>query len=189
MKFSSATLFPLLVLGLLAALTFWLDRTSHGGDQFGRGKQRHDPDFWVDRFSVRRYDPTGDLQYLLTAEGMLHYPDDESTEVAAPRLTYLRNRQTRITARTAWLDKEGKHVRLNDDVRVVQPGEQGGLDTVVTTSELHIFPDDEFAYSRVPTTISKGRSVIRGSGLEMNNKTHVSVLSGPVQGTIFRSEK
>lgn len=187
MRFSGATLFPLLIMALLAGLTLWLERASQQDDASGRAKLRHDPDFYVEHFTLRRFDPTGAVQHALTAEKMFHFPDDDSTEVVAPHLTYYGPRQTTVTARTAWLDKAGKHVRLNDDVRVVRAGNAETLETVITTSVMHVRPDDEYAYTDAPVTIRQGQSVMHGVGLEADNKTQIAVLSGPVRGTIYRN--
>jgi lipopolysaccharide export system protein LptC len=189
MRATGSALLPLVVLGMLAGFSFWLEQSTQGEDTGGRSKLRHDPDFWVDQFTLRRFGIDGSIQHLLTAKRMEHFPDDESTEIASPHLAYFRGRKTVATARTAWLDKEGKHVRLNDDVRIVRPGIDGGPDTVITTSVLNIVPDDEYAQTDAPVTLNQGRTVIHGVGLEVSNKTQIAVLSGPVQGTIQRKDK
>lgn len=187
MKTSGASLFPLALLALLAGLTFWLERATQT-DASRSGKKRHDPDFIVDRFEVRRYAADGALQHTLIADRMLHYADDESSDVIAPRLTYHRQRPTVVTSRTAWMDKEGDHARLDGDVRVVRAGADGGPETVIETSVLHVITDDEFAHTGAPVTITQGRSVIHGVGLTADNKTQVSTLSGPVRGTLYRTQ-
>lgn len=188
MKPAGASLFPLLVIGFLAALTLWLDRASQTSDAGRRAGGRHDVDFYVEHFTLRRYAADGLLQHTVNADKMEHYPDDDSTDVTAPHLIYHQGRQTVVTARTAWLDKEGKHVRLNDDVRVVRAGTLDAPETVMTTSILFVTPDDEYAYTNAPVTITQGKSVMHGIGMEANNKTETATLNGPVQGTIFRSE-
>lgn len=185
MKPTGASLFPLLVLALLAGLTFWLERATQE-NVGGRSKARHDPDYYVERFTFRRYDADGALQHTLSADRSVHFPDDESTEVTAPRLTYFKGRITTATANRAWLDKEGKHVRLNEDVRVVRAGEGDDPETVMTTTVLNVVPDDEYAYTEAPVRITQGRSVFTGTGFESSGKTRISVLSGPAHGLIER---
>ena len=173
---------------MLGGLTLWLDRASQTDDGGRRANARHDPDFFVERFTIRRFAPDGSLQHTITADRMQHYPDDDTTTVANPHLVYYSQRQTVVTSRTAWLDKEGKHVRLDDDVRIVRKGDGETPETVITTTVLYVTPDDEYARTDAPVTISQGRSVVHGIGLEANNKTEIAVLSGPVQGTIYRNE-
>jgi lipopolysaccharide export system protein LptC len=182
----SSALFPLLVLAMLAAFTVWLERASRGGANGPNPNLRHDPDFWVDEFILRRYNLDGSIQHTLKAERMNHFPDDDSTAVTEPRVAYFRDGQaTTMTARQAWLDKEGKHVRLEDEVRVVRNDPGTMMTTTIETSVLNVTPDDEYAQTDAPVTITQGRSVIRGvGGLEVNNKTRLAVLKGPVTGTI-----
>lgn len=187
MRIPGATLLPLAMLALLAALTFWLERVTQGAAADG-SKARHDPDFFVENFSVRRFNPEGLLQHTLHSQKMLHYPDDDSTDLVAPRLTYHRDPPTRVSSDTAWLDKDGKHVRLDGNVRVVRGNANGGPETVLSTSVLHAVPDDEVAHTDAPVTITQGKTVINGSGLHADNKTQISVLSGRVHGIIYNKE-
>lgn len=182
----ASALFPLLVLAMLAAFTFWLDHASRGDAAGGNAKLRHDPDFWVDEFVMRRFNLDGSIQHTLKATRMEHFPDDETTEVSEPRVAYFREQQsTTMTARSAWLDKEAKHVRLQDEVRVIRT-EAGGTATLIDTSVLDVTPDDEYAHTEAPVTITQGQSVIHGAGgLEVSNKTRMATLRGPVTATIY----
>lgn len=182
---SGTRLFPVALMAALAGVTFWLDRTTLSDDNGNNGKYRHDPDYMVNNFHVRRFDADGALQHSLTAQRMLHYPDDDSTRVFAPRLTYHRTPPTHLAADTAWLDKDGKHVELDGNVHIVRESIDDRPPTQIDTSVLYAAPDDEFAHTDAPVTITQGRTVINGTGLETNNKTHISVLYGPVKGTIY----
>ena len=182
------TIFPLLVLGLLASLTFWLERTANFEDLHNRARQRHDPDFMIENFSVRHFDSEGDIKQSLTAEHMQHYPDDDSSLVLAPKLTYLESSApTTLTARHARLNRDGKEVRLSDSVRLVHQGEAGKPDTVLETSRLTVFPDDQVAHGNAPVTIHQGQNVISGSGIEYDGKRQIAILKGRAQGTFYKN--
>ncbi|HTY03135.1 MAG TPA: LPS export ABC transporter periplasmic protein LptC [Rhodocyclaceae bacterium] len=182
----SSALFPLLILAMLAGFTWWLERASRGEGIGPSPKLRHDPDFWVEHFVVRRFGPDGNIQNTLKAARMQHFPDDDSTEVTEPQVAYFRDDQTTTaTARRAWLDKGGKHVRLMEGVRLVKV-EPKEPETIVETSVLDVVPDDETAHTDAPATITQGQSVIHGAGgLDVNNKARIAVLNGPVTGTIY----
>jgi lipopolysaccharide export system protein LptC len=182
----AATLFPLLLAGLLAGMSYWLELASRAPTITNDGKSRHDPDFIVKNFEVRRFDPQGNLQHTVVADLMRHYPDDDSTVVLSPRITYHRNPPTFINAREAQISSKGEHVTLIDDVRVTRTGVSNQPDTVLTTTRLEAWPDDEIAKSNVPVTITQGQTNVRGSGLSVDNKTSFYTLDGPVQGVFFR---
>ncbi len=187
MKAPSVTLLPLVLLTLLAGVTFWLERTTQFGAS-SQGKALHNPDFFVDNFVVRRYNLAGDVQHTLTAKQMRHYPDDDTTEVDAPNLTYHDQPQpTRISARQAWISKDGKELRLIDDVRILRAASPGNPELRVTTSELSVLPDSEQASTHKPVTIVNGRSEIHGNGLKADNRARLYTMHGRVQGTIHRN--
>ena len=186
---SSSTLLPLVILAMLAGFTIWLERASRDDADGPDPTLRHDPDFWADNFIVHRFNVDGSIQYTVNAIRMLHFPDDETTDINEPRIAYFRDDRTAtITARNAWLDKDGERLRLIGDVRVVHT-DAHGISTVVDTEELLVIPDDEQAHTEVPVTITQGRSVLRGDGgMDLDNRTRITVLKGPAAGTIYREE-
>jgi len=186
MKERASSLFPLAMLVLLAALTFWLNRVIQ--DDKPRGPQRHDPDYWVERFEVRRFDIDGKLQHTLVAEKLLHYPDDDTSIITAPKITYHQDAPAEVSARMAYIGSDGKQIDLVDNVRVVRHKAAGDAPpTVLETRTLKVFPDDETAHTRDPVVISQGMSVMHGSGLDLNNKSGITVLHGRVTGTLTRN--
>jgi len=183
----AASLFPLLLIGVLAGLTFWLQSVAEPPGVDRSGRNRHDPDFIVDTFTVRRFDTQGTLQHTLAATRMMHYPDDDTTTVIAPQVTFHSSPPSRLTAEQAFVSKDAKAVRLERNVRMSRSGVDGAPDTEVTTARLDILPDDETARSDAPVTITQGRSVVNGSGLFADNKLRQTTLFGPVRGIIHRN--
>ena len=186
-KDRAASLFPLVMLLLLAALTFWLNRVIQGDNP--RGPQRHDPDYWVERFEVRRFDFEGKLQHTLVADKLLHYADDDTTIVTAPHITYHQQPLSEIFARMAYIGRDGKEIDLVDDVRVIrQSALKNSPPTVLATRTLKVFPDDERGRTNDPVAITQGKSVINGrGGLELDNRSGITVLRGRVTGTLHRN--
>jgi len=184
---SAATFFPIVLAALLAGMTFWLEQATRPQPTGVDGKSRHDPDYMVENFEVRRFDPEGLLQHTLRATLMRHFPDDDSTQIYSPELTYHRSPPTLITSREAWLDGKGTHIRLIDDVVITRGGVAGKPPTVLTTAHIDAYPDDEIATSTVPVTITQGFTKVQGTGMKANNKTALYVLDGPVRGLFHRN--
>jgi len=182
----ATSLFPLLLAGLLAAMTFWLERAARPPTTGMDGKTRHDPDYMVDNFSVRRFGVDGQLQNTLRAEHMRHFPDDDSTLVRRPDLTYHRLPPTQVTAREGYLNSGATEIKLADNVVVTRGAAQGKPASVLSTSLLYAYPEEETAHTHVPVTITQGQSTVRGSGLKADNKTALYILDGPVNGTFYR---
>ena len=164
---------PLILLALLAALTFWLDRkvqpTSRGPD----GKTRHDPDFMMEGFSAVQMNPDGTRRYALSARRLVHFPDDNSTELEAPRLTYFDYQRAPVTVRseTATATSGGDDVYFHGDVQVVRTAYDRNAELGLFTSYLHVVPDRDFAETDKPVRIVEGNSTANAVGLEFDNRT------------------
>ena len=97
MKLSATRLFPLLLMLALAGLTFWLELMVREEEGMRQSPRRHDPDYIVDRLVHTRFNAQGLAESMLAAEKMLHYPDDDSTDLVAPRLVQTKANQARVT--------------------------------------------------------------------------------------------
>ena len=187
MRIHSANLLPLVLLTLLAALTFWLERATQGENGVSGDKLRHDPDYFVIGLAFRHFNLDGSLQSSLEAKQMRHYPDDDSTQVTEPVMVlYAHAQPMRLNARRARVSEDGKLVVLTDDVRVVREASVDNPELVLTTTEMQVYPDDEIARASVPVTIVSGQSVIRGSGMEADHRARLFTLMGRAQGTVYR---
>lgn len=164
---------PLILLALLAALTFWLDRkvqpTTRGPD----GKTRHDPDFIMEGFSAVQMNPDGTRRYALSARRLVHYPDDNSTELEAPRLVYFDYQRAPVSVRseTANATSGGDDVYFHGDVQVVRSAYDRNPELGLFTSYLHVVPDKDFAQTDKPVRIVEGNSTANAVGLEFDNRT------------------
>lgn len=183
----ATTLFPLILAGLLAGMSYWLEMASRPLGSGNDGKQRHDPDYFVENFQIRRFDAAGLLQNTLVADKMWHYPDDDTTVVSQPRLTYHRDPPTFVRAREGRIDSSGEHVELIDDVHIKREGKLGKPPTVLTTTRLDAYPDEEVAKTQVPVVIVQGLSRTTGNTMDANNKTGIYVLDGAVRGIYYRN--
>ena len=182
----SSAIFPLVVIGMLAGFTYWLEQANRDTGPPANPKLRHDADFWADAFTVRHYRPDGAIQHVLQAKHMVHFPDDETTEITDPQVVYFDGpRTTTMSALRATMDKEGKHVHLEDEVKVTRtvPNEPTAT---IETDHLNITPDDEYAETDSPVVVVQGPSTVRGeNGMEANNKARTVILRGPVTATLY----
>ena len=176
---------PLALVGLLAALTFWLDRAVQSSARDVTGASRHDPDYIVDNVSAARMSESGAAKYTLSAAKMVHYPDDDTTLLTTPRFVSYGSAKApvTITASQAVVSSKGDHVYFQDDVRVTRGayGEQGEL--VMRTAFLHVIPDHSIARTDRQVTITDAATVVTAVGLELNSETRILKLLSSVRGT------
>jgi len=174
---------PIALIGLLAALTFWLDRVVQPPGS-AAGASRHDPDYIVDNLSAVRIGPAGRERYTLSASTTVHYPDDDTTLLTRPRFVSYGSEKApvTITANQGVVSAKGDHVYFQDDVRVTRAprGDQGEL--VMRTAFLHVIPDQNLARTDRAVTITDAATVVTAVGLELNSETHVVRLLSNVRG-------
>lgn len=187
MPHSPDSLYPLVLIGTLAALTFWLNQSTQEHLPGTSAKLRHDPDYVIDRFVVRRYDLDGRLQHTLAAEQLTHYPDNDVTEVSQPRLTYHRRPASEVTARIAYLHADGNRLTLQDQVSITRRGTAGHPASRLTTAQLELSIDAETASTAQPVNLAQGRSTVRADSLQADNRQRQYLLNGNVRGLFYRN--
>ncbi len=140
MRFVEKSFFAAVIL-LLGVLSLWL--------QFGLierapttldGDARHDPDYYVENFTAIGMDEQGRRRYVLEAERMVHYPDDDTALLDNPHvIQYEAGQAPRHTySESGWMSPDGNEILLTGNVRVVQGRGQGGSGGVMTTEKLRI---------------------------------------------------
>lgn len=176
--------FPVVLLAAVAAVTVWLDRQVQPPERAREGKARHDPDYIVENFSATRIGPDGMPRYTLSARRMMHYPDDDTTYLDAPKFVNFSQSNTTVTvtSKSAMLSSNGENAYLTDDVRLVRPAYADNSELTMQTSWLHIIPDGNVAKTDKPVQITDANTLITSVGLEFNNETRILKLLSNVRG-------
>ena len=146
MKILEKILFVLLF-GVLGLLSIWL--------QFGiieqeqvvfDGNERHDPDYYIENFTATGMDKLGQRRYVLEAERLVHYPDDDTALLDNPHIIqYEDGAPPRHTySESGWISSDGNEVLLTGNVRVLQNpgGENGAGGGEITTEKMRIYLDN-----------------------------------------------
>lgn len=178
------TLAPLILVALLAALTFWLDLIAQPSAR-GAGGSRTDPDYIVEKLSAISLGKSGAPTYTLTAARMTHYPDGDTTLLATPRfISYgLNQAPITVTSNEAIVSGNGQHVYFQDDVRVTRETNGPSGELVVKTTFLHVIPDEKIAKTDRTVTVTDATGTVTAEGLEINNETRIIKLLSKVRGT------
>lgn len=184
-RYRTSTLFPLLLILALAAASLWLERAVQAPERDRSGKSRHDPDFIAENFGIIKMDAAGKPEYTLSAERMLHYPDDESTNIVAPRLIQRHVNAPPITIRAerGLVSRNGDEASFSGNVVVVREAGKGQSELRVQTEYLQVLPDRNLARTDKAVIITEGRSRLAGIGMELNSKTRQFDLRSQVRGT------
>jgi lipopolysaccharide export system protein LptC len=182
MNFSTTRLFPLALMLALALLTFYLDRAVRE-DEAPSAKRRHDPDYVVTNFTSTTYDRDGKALSVLSAARMMHFPDDDSTELAAPRVVQTKPKEPRLSVRAdrGALSGNGAEVFLYDNVVLVRDADESRPEARLTTSFLHIVRDRSLVRTDREVTIVEDARSLFGRGMEYNSESRVFTLLADVR--------
>lgn len=174
---------PLLPLLLLLGATYWLNQQVRPLPAKDDGKSRHDPDFIVSQLSATTLDPQGAPHFTLFASEMRHYPDDDSTHLEAPLLnSFYPDRPTiRTSAIRGEVSSKGTDVYLRDDVKIVREADANQGERTLTTSYLHVLPDQDLMDTNRAVTISDAHTVVNSVGMIYDNKAQTVKLLAQVR--------
>lgn len=184
-----SSLFPLLLLVGLAALTYWLDHAMQEPALARDKRPTHEPDYTVEKLIATRMDVKGRVRDTLQTARMVHFPDDDSTELTTPRfVSYARGAPLSITSQRAQVSSNGGNLYFHDDVRVTRAAQDGKVDLLLTTEYLHLLPDDNIAKTDRPVTITSATTTIDAGGMEMNSETRILKLHAGVRGVYYDAQ-
>jgi len=179
---STTRLFPLGLMLALALLTFYLERTVREEDA-PPALRRHDPDYIVAKFTTTTYNRDGDAETVMSAAQMVHYPDDDTTELFSPRVVQAKPNEPRLTVRAerGQLSRDGDEIFLYGSVLLVRDATPQQPEARMTTEFLHILRDRSLVRSDRPVKFVEGGRSLTGRGMEYNNESRELLLRHDVQ--------
>lgn len=189
MKVSATRLFPLVLMLALALLSFWLERAARE-EPAQPAQQRHDPDYSVEQFTLTDFSRAGAPESTLSAAKMVHYPDDDTTALLAPRLVQSGPRQPRLSlsAERGMLSRDGEEVFLHDNVVLVREAGAESGESRMQSSFLHVVRARSLVRTDREVRISERGRALVGLGMEYDNESRQLSLHAQVRG-VFEPEQ
>ncbi|MGH8765061.1 MAG: LPS export ABC transporter periplasmic protein LptC [Burkholderiales bacterium] len=184
MKASATRLFPLVLMLSLAALSFWLERTVQEEEGAHPSLRRHDPDYIIDNLKHTKFNAQGKVETTLEAAKMLHYPDNDTTELVSPRLVQTKPNEPRmtVTANKGALSPDGEEVFLYDNVLMVRDAGRDSSETQIRSSFMHVVQARSVVSSDRDVVITEDDRVLSGRGMEYHNNSNEMFLRENVRG-------
>jgi len=180
----SATL-SVAILAVLAAVSYYLAEFAAQMRLPERaGAVGHEPDYFVDRLAMTRLNRRGEPVYRMSADRLLHYPDDDTHEFQDPVLVSLEPGKPLVTLRASRGRSTGGGERtdLYGDVVLTRAPDAGKPALRVETDHAVLLSSEDVARSDRPVRIQYGESSLTGVGMEFNNSTRVLNVLSDVRG-------
>ncbi|MBY0440052.1 MAG: LPS export ABC transporter periplasmic protein LptC [Burkholderiales bacterium] len=183
-----ALAFPVFVVALLTALSFWLDAVVRTAPPLDKDV-RHDPDFIVDNFVATQTGLDGLLQHTLRATRMSHFLHDDSTLLENPRLIHYTEKRLEVTATSdrALMSSDGEVIQMSGNVRLTRAAVADQSELVLLTDSLVVTPDKGSARTDQPVVIRNATSRTDAVGLEFDYRLRQLELLRDVRTTWQRS--
>lgn len=178
-KVRTSIFFPLILLSLLALLTYWISNAVQPTPPKLDGSSRHDPDYIVSNFITTQADVYGDLRYKLAAAEMKHFPDDDTTNLQRPHYTQfaLNKPYTKVEALSGIVSSNGETIQLTDNVKITRQAFAGKGEMTIETDTLNIQPDKDLVTTQSPVVIRQApKTIIHATGMIYEKKIRTVTL-------------
>jgi len=157
----------IIVMTALAVATGWLLQRLDEDSLGITPQERHEPDYYMERFAKMSMDAEGRPDNKLAAEFMVHYPDDDSTELVRPKIEIYNGaeRPWIVVAERGWVSANNEVILLYGPVEIWRNDSAGNRGLEVLTRDLRILTDEDYAESDNPTTVRSRTSTTEALGM------------------------
>ena len=190
---------PLLLMGLLTLVTFYLVEKNTPQEKSTQERVRlHEPDYTIKDGSLSALNELGSTKYRVLGKKLIHYDDDASIDVLTPRMRLFQTDKAPVTVKadTGHLDGDLTIMDLYDNAEIFRPAQAAtetqpaSLRMLASSSYFKVFINDDIIETDRPITLEQGMSIMNSTaGGTFNNVDQSMKLSGQVKGRIERAPK
>jgi lipopolysaccharide export system protein LptC len=183
---------PIVLMGLVALGTYWLVQSTPVNRAPGvTVPARHEPDYFMNGFSVRTFAEAGRLKSEVFGAAARHYPDTDTLEIDSVRIRAFdeQGRLTTATANRAVTNSDGSEVQLYGKAQITRDAQANKAGQTTPRIEfrgeyLHAFLNTDRVVSNRPVELRRGRDVFQAESMDYDNVRQSMVLQGRVRGTL-----
>jgi len=134
------TLIAVMVLALLAGASWWIGRNVAPLTAVSDPRARHDPDYVIQNFSSTVMNEHGRKKYVLTANRLVHYPDDDTAHLEHPYLIQYPEGGVAVhaVADTGIVPGDADEIYMQGRVRVTRGADTRVAGGVITADTMRI---------------------------------------------------
>lgn len=105
--------------------------------------ERHDPDYYIENFTATGLDKNGERRFVIEAERMAHFPDDDTALFDYPHVVeYELGQPPKHTySDSGWMSSSGDEILLTGNVRVVVEAGVDGPGGTIKAKRMRILLD------------------------------------------------
>ena len=189
-------LMPLLLMGTLTLVTFWLVKKNTPVEKSAIERVRlHEPDYTINNGALSALNESGVTKYRVLGKKVIHYDDDASIDIETPRIRLFPPEKSPITVKAdkGHLDGDLTILDLIDNAEIFRPPQTASATEparprmLARSSYFKVLINDDIIQTNKPIRLEQGVSVMNSTeGGVFNNIEQSMVLSGQVKGRIER---
>jgi lipopolysaccharide export system protein LptC len=193
---ASLRLMPLILMGTLTLLTFWLVKKVTPVEKSAIERVRlHEPDYIIRNGALSALNEFGNTKYRVLGKKVTHYDDDASIDIETPRIRLFPPEKSPVTVKAdmGHLDGDLTILDLMNNAEIFRPPQAASATEparprmLARSSYFKVLINDDIIETDKPITLEQGVSVMHSTeGGVFNNVEQSMVLSGQVRGRIER---
>ncbi|MBU3555522.1 LPS export ABC transporter periplasmic protein LptC [Polynucleobacter sp. UB-Piko-W3] len=192
-------LMPLILMGTLTLVTFWLVQKVTPPEKSSLERVRlHEPDYIINNGALSALNEFGNTKYRILGKKVIHYDDDASIDILTPRMRFFLAGKAPVTVKsdTGHLDGELTILDLIDNASIFRPAQTATASQAATLRMLasstyfKVLINDDIIETNRPITLEQGMSIMHSTeGGKFNNVEQSIALLGQVKGRIERAPR
>ena len=192
-------LMPLILMGGLTLVTFWLVQKGTPSEKSTLERARlHEPDYTITNGALSALNEVGNTKYRILGKKVIHYDDDASIDILTPRMRLFQLDKTPVTVKsdTGHLDGDLTILDLIDNASIFRPAQAATASQAATLRMLasstyfKVLINDDIIETDRPITLEQGMSIMHSTeGGKFNNVEQSMTLLGQVKGRIERAPR
>jgi len=174
----------LIVVLVIATLTYQLSTSFEQAQDTTDPNLRHDPDYFISDFNATMYDESGAASYLITAQYLEHFPDNDTIEAKQIMVEYFD--ETKQVWQASADDAIGyeniETLLMSGDVKIKRKTQNPEKDLLLETDKIHFDFKARQANTDSKVKITGKNSTINATGMDINLDMGTMTLKSQARG-------
>ncbi len=179
-----SVLFPIFFAAILAFISYWVQVSVENESEKRGNKLSNSPDYFLTNFKTTQTESNGSIHFILSANEMTHYPQDDTTRLKKPLFIRYKNNvpSSKIEGGIGLVSTDGEEVQIIDNVKVARLETETKPKMELFTDQLTILPNKDQAFTKRPVRITQDpKTVVNAIGMNYDKKNGIMKLLARVR--------
>ena len=179
MIYRFSVLFPIFFAAILAFISYWVQISVENESEKRGNKLSNSPDYFLTNFKTTQTESDGSIRFILSANEMTHFGQDDTTRLKKPLLIRYKNNvpSSQIEGGVGLVSTDGEEVQIIDNVKVARLETETKPKMELFTDQLTVLPNKDQAFTKRPVRITQDpKTVVNAIGMRYDKKNGIMTL-------------